>query len=60
MAKIALLSIDSYKINKNIKDLLNFKEIIFFIIIFYLIRRLNKHPISYILVAAVLGILFKF
>lgn len=60
VAKIALLSIDSYKINKNIKDLLNFKEIVFFIIIFYLIRRLNKHPISYILVAAVVGILFKF
>ena len=60
VAKIALFNLENYNLTNNIKDLFDIKGILLFGVIFYLIRKFNKHPISYILLAAVIGILFKF
>ncbi len=46
--------------NSNIMALLNLKAIVLFGIMFYGIRKFAKHPITYILIAAVIGIIFKF
>lgn len=46
--------------NLNIVDLLNLKAMVLFGIMFYGIRKFDKHPITYILIAAVIGIVFKF
>lgn len=40
--------------------LLNLKAILLFIILFFLINRYKKHPIIYILIAAIIGIIFKY
>ncbi|MFW6015751.1 MAG: chromate transporter [Halanaerobiales bacterium] len=40
--------------------LFNFKALLFFAILFYLIYKYEKHPILYITAAAVIGIIFKF
>lgn len=46
--------------NLNIVEMLNLKAILLFGIMFYAIRKFNKHPITYILIAATIGIVFKF
>ncbi|MDR7871499.1 MAG: chromate transporter [Tissierellaceae bacterium] len=60
LAKIELFSIETFNLTNKIMDLLNFKAILLFGIMFYLIRKFNKHPITYILLAAVIGVVFKF
>lgn len=60
VAKIALFNFEVFKITKSIKDLLDLKGIILFIIMFYAIRKFDKHPITYIIVAAIIGIVFNF
>ena len=57
--KIALLNIDSYMVTKNIIDLINIKAFALFIVMFYAIMKYKKHPIIYIITAAIMGILFK-
>lgn len=60
VAKIALLNLEGYKISNNIMDIFDLKGILLFIVIFYLIRKFKKHPITYILLAAFIGIIFKY
>jgi chromate transporter len=36
------------------------KKIIYFLIIFYMIKRFNKHPVTYVAISAVIGILLGF
>lgn len=60
VAKVALFNIDLFNISNRIVDFFDIKGILLFGVIFYLIRKLNKHPITYILFAAVIGIVFKF
>lgn len=59
VVKISLLNIDLYKTTHNIINLFNIKGLIFFVIIFYSIMKFKKHPILYIAIAAVVGIVFK-
>ena len=56
--KIALLNINSYMTTKNIIDLINIKSFVLFIVTFYAVMKYKKHPIVYIAVAAVIGIVF--
>lgn len=58
--KIALLNIELYEVTHNITDILYIKGIILFIILFYAIRKFKKHPVVYIGIAALIGIIFKF
>lgn len=50
----------NFNLNENILQLINLKAFILFIIIFVTIRRFNKHPIIYIISAALIGIIFKY
>jgi chromate transporter len=58
--KISILSLEKYNLNKNILDIVNFKESVLFILVMYLIHKYKKHPILYLAGAAVIGIIFKF
>lgn len=57
---ISVFNFERYNLSKYILDLINFKEIILFIVIMYLIHKYKKHPILYIAGAALIGIVFKF
>ncbi|PPV15013.1 chromate transporter [Clostridium butyricum] len=58
VVKIALLNINEYLVTNNLLDLLNIKSCILFVIIFYSIIKYKKHPIVYIGISAVIGIIF--
>jgi len=60
VVKIALLNIDLYKLTHSITDLLYMKGIILFVILFYAVSKFKKHPVVYIGIAALIGIIFKF
>jgi chromate transporter len=44
---------------KEIWGILNYKGILLFLVIFYLIRKFNRHPVYYILGAALAGAIFN-
>lgn len=58
--RISVLNFEKFNLSKNILDIINYKEAIFFMIIMFLIYRYKKHPIIYIIGAALIGIIFKF
>ncbi len=60
VAKIALFNLEKYGITKNIRDIFQLKGIILFGLTLYLINKYNKHPIIYLLAAAIIGIAFKY
>lgn len=60
VVKIALFNLDLYKNTGNIMDLIYMKGFILFLIAFFLIMKFKKHPILYIALGAIVGILFKF
>lgn len=60
VAKIALFNLGKFNLTNSLIDMFDIKGILLFGVIFYLIRKFNKHPISYILLAAVIGIVFKY
>lgn len=60
VAKIALLNINHYLQSKSILHLFNFKSILLFLILLFLIQKFKKHPILYILASAVIGIIIKY
>ncbi|MBQ7284197.1 MAG: chromate transporter [Oscillospiraceae bacterium] len=43
-----------------ISDLIDIKKIILFAVMFFAIKKFKKHPISYIAISAVIGLIFKF
>lgn len=57
--QIAVFNLDKYNNSKNILDLINFKESLLFILVFYLINKYKKHPVIYIFGAAIVGVIFK-
>ena len=44
----------------NLLQMINFKAVLLFAILLFLIFKFNKHPIVYLLGAAIIGIIFKF
>ena len=57
--KISVLNLDQFAQTHNLLHILNIKNAILFALLLFLIRKFNKHPIFYIIGAAVLGILLK-
>jgi len=55
----AVIFIDKYNETNKISDLLNIKTIFIFILIFYLFRKFKLHPIFYVLLSGILGIILK-
>ena len=60
VVEITVFYLDKWGVTSNIINLLNFKSIIFAIILFFLIKYTNKHPVVYIALSAVVGILLSF
>lgn len=65
VAKISMFNIDEYKtiskvLSAKVLSLLNIKAIVLFGIIIFLINKYNKHPITYLIGSAIIGIIFKF
>lgn len=60
VAKVSLFNFNIYIESKDILQLFDFKGIILFGTILFLINKYNKHPIIYIIFAAFIGIIFKY
>lgn len=60
VAKITLFNIDKYFTSKKLLDLFHIKGIMLFMVMLFLIQKYKKHPIVYIVGAAVIGLIFKF
>ena len=58
--KVALFHMDIYQITHKIIDLLDFKAIILFGLLLFATNKFKKHPIIYIAMAAIIGIVFQF
>ena len=58
--KEALLNIPAFQSSHNIADLFRLKSILFAVVLYWAFVKFNKHPIFYIAVAAVVGIVLKF
>ena len=58
--RVAMLHLDLYQETGVIFDILDWKKIILFLSAFIGIRKLKWHPVAFIAIAAVLGILFSF
>lgn len=59
VVKHSLINIDGFLANKVLLELFNIKGIVLAVIIFFLMSKFNKHPVFYILISAVAGIVFK-
>lgn len=60
VAKISLFNIDRYLLTQKIADIFNLKSLLLFSSIVFLMSKYKKHPIYFLLGAAVIGIIFKF
>ena len=60
VAKIALFNIDSYIHTGQLLTLFNGKAILLFGITYFLLYKYKKHPIVYLVGAAMIGIIFKY
>ena len=60
VAKVALFNINQYMASQNILELFNIKAILLFAASLYLIYKYKKHPILYLIGAAIIGIIFKY
>ena len=67
VAKVTLFDIDKYNIiskfypsEMKIFSILNIKAVILFSIIIFLMNKYEKHPITYLIASALIGIMFKF
>lgn len=60
VAKISIFNIKRYIEGKKILQLFDLKGILLFGIMLFLINKYKKHPIIYIVSAAIIGIIFKY
>ncbi len=60
VAKLALFNIEKYNATSKILSILDIKAIILFGITIFLMRKYEKHPITYLVGTAIVGIILKF
>ncbi|NLI59812.1 MAG: chromate transporter [Clostridiales bacterium] len=60
VARISLFDLQRYIDTKNLIKLFDLKAIILFGLLFFLTNKYEKHPILYIILAGVVGVIFKF
>lgn len=60
VVRIALLDETLYHLTGSLTDLFRWKHILLAVLLFFLIKRTNKHPVVYLAGSAVVGILFHF
>lgn len=60
VVKVCMLRFDLYEKTGALLNLFDFKKLIYFALVFLAIKKFKKHPIMYIAVSAVVGILLAF
>lgn len=60
VAKVSLFNIDEFLDTRVLASLFNIKAIVLFGVILFLMNRYKKHPIIYLIGAAIIGIIFKY
>lgn len=60
VAEIALIGIDTFRASGLWTDLFRLKHLILAVFLFVLIKKTNRHPVVYIALSAVVGIVFHF
>ena len=60
VVKVALLNLPAFEESKKILDLFSFKAIILAVLLFLGMKKLKLHPVIFIAIAAVVGIIFQF
>lgn len=60
VVKISILRWSLFAESKDWSVLVNYKALVAFVVILFLVRKFKKHPILYIGLGAVVGIIFKF
>ena len=60
VAKVALFNVEQYISSSDILQLFDIKAILLFAVSLFLIYKYKKHPIIYLIGAAIVGILFKY
>lgn len=58
--KISLITIEKYNLTGKIMSIFNWKAIVLAVILFYFIEKYKKHPAFYIVISAIIGIIFNF
>ena len=59
--KVSMLNLDKYAQTNNALDIFSFKAIILVIVLYFLQKKFNKvHPVAFIALSAVVGIVFNF
>jgi chromate transporter len=56
--KMTLLDVPAYEKTRAVSSLLSYREIILFAVVFYLMKRFDKHPVCYIAACAAAGAAF--
>lgn len=57
--KVSVLTLDKFMETYNIMNLINIKSAILFVILLYATNKSKKHPIIFIGIAAIVGVIFK-
>lgn len=60
VAKVALLYLDNFINTGNVFNLLNYKAILLALILYFVLKKKDLHPILMVVISAVIGIVFKF
>lgn len=60
VAEIALVGIEAFRASGVWTDLFRYKHLLLAVFLFFLIKKTNRHPVVYIGLSAVVGILFHF
>jgi len=60
VARITLLDETLYHLTGSLSELFRWKHILLAVLLFFLIKKTNKHPVVYLAGSAVVGILFHF
>lgn len=55
---VTIIHLETFSLTQSLGQLIDFKALIIFVVIYSLFERFNKHPIVYIALGAILGVLF--
>ena len=60
VVQVTMIRLELYRQTGSLPDLLDWKKVLLFAAMFFGIRKFKKHPVIYIAISAVIGILFAF
>ena len=60
VAQVAMLQLELYKETNSLLNLMDWKKLLLFVVMFIGIRKLKWHPVVYIAISAVVGLIFAF